>query len=428
MRLLCISEYAARGSGYTTILRGLLGEWERRGHHIVTLAFDYDGSEHPHASAIVPTDPSKIGGQWLHVRAGFRPEIIVVIFDLSLHHTLRALQNGGVPYIGVFPIESDPLIHPSEWTNTVDMMAAALCESRFGTELLNAQGIRARWLPIGIDPFWRPPTTDEREAARAAWNVADRFVVLTVADNQERKNLPAHFAAITLLRGGRLEWPPLSGHRRQLSRGQTAENAYWVLNTKRRPKQLGHTIFELSQRFGLQGHCLILEHERDGGLEPERLRELYWVADACLLLSKAEGLGLPVLEAMATGVPVVGTDCTGIAESLGGGTHGLLVGAEYVHIDPFHNQYRRWADPLQAAGHLAAIARRRPDRLIRNALEYAGRLTWERAGDIFEEVLNGLVTGGTEAEEPVQTREGTASETATDADAAAIGQTVGLER
>lgn len=301
MKLLVISEYAPRGSGYTTILRSMLAEWERREHQVVVLAFEYSGAEHPFKAAIVPSDPLKIQSQFAYARAGFRPDAVVVILDLSLHYSLRATQTAGIPYIGVFVVESDPLIHPSEWTNNIDTMSAAFCITQFGTKLLTDAGLRARHLPIGVDTeFWRPPAAEERRTARERWNLGERFVVLTVADNQERKNLAAHFSAVALLAGREFEWPPFMQHGRRQKLGRHAvPDAYWILNTKRRPRQVGYTNFELSQRFDIQQNALILEHNANEGLEDEGLRELYWCADAFLLLSKAEGYGLPVLEAMA---------------------------------------------------------------------------------------------------------------------------------
>lgn len=401
MKILAISEYAARGSGYTSILMGMLGEWERRRHEVVCLAFDYLGSEHPHKATIIPTDPNMLMRQFPFIMQGYRPDVIVVIFDLSLHHSLRHLQNMGVPYIGIFPIEADPVIHPSDWTNTIDTMDVALCETRFGTEALRAHGIRATYFPVAVDDFWCLPTDEERAQARERWNLGERFVVLTVGDNQERKNWPTHFAAIALLAGKTVEWPPGSKPPGpSLATDEMVPDVYWILNTKKRPQRVGYNNFELSQRFGIAGNTLVLEHLLQEGLERERLRELYWAADAFLLLSKAEGLGIPVLEAMATGTHVVGTDCTGIAESLAEG-RGFLVPAEYTHIDPFHNQYRRWASPYLAAKALSTIAHD-PEavQVTEWAHDYARSLTWLQAGNVFEEALRNVESRSPTPEAP----------------------------
>ena len=369
MRLLVVSEYSnRRGSGYTTIAHGLLEELDRRGHTTVLLAHDYDGGEHPLKAALVSTEPSRIAQQFRSIRLQFQPDALVVIFDLTAHQAYRFMQNTGVPYIGIFPIEADPLVHPCDWTITIDTMDAALCESEFGTRLLTEAGLKARHFPIGIDSdFWRPPSGEERQAARQAWNLSDRFVVLTVGDNHERKNLPAHYAAISLLAGGSFQWPPCLGKQLRLPGRQVVANAHYLLNTKRRPQKIGYDNYDLQRRFGVTDRCLVLEHGPNEGLPPDDLRALYWAADAFLLLSKAEGYGLPVLEAMACGLPVVGTDCTGIAENLSDG-RGFLVEPDFIHVDPFHNQYRRWASPLRAALALSEIAHHGARRQVRRAL------------------------------------------------------------
>ena len=401
MKLLVVSEYSnRRGSGYTTIAHGLVEELDRRGHTTVLLAHDYDGGEHPLKAALVSTDPARIPQQFRSIRLQFQPEAVVVIFDLTAHHAYRFMQNTGIPYIGIFPIEADPLIHPSDWTITIDTMDAALCESEFGTTLLRDAGIKARHFPVGIDSeFWRPPTAEERQAARLAWNLTDRFVVFTVGDNHERKNLPVHYAAVSLLAGGVFQWPPCLGKQIKLSSRQVVANAHYILNTKRRPQKIGYDNYELQRRFGVSDRCLVLEHGPKEGLPPEDLRSLYWAADAFLLLSKAEGYGLPVLEAMACRVPVVGTDCTGIAENLRGarGARGFVVEPDFIHIDPFHNQYRRWASPLRAAEALSHIAHHGARRQVDRGLQHARSLTWARAADVLEEALNAASRSQAEA-------------------------------
>lgn len=54
---------------------------------------------------------------------------------------------------------------------------------------------------------------------------------------------------------------------------------------------------------------------------PQFLRSL----DVCMLPSRAEGLPLTVLEAMATGLPVIATNVAGTAEAVRDGVEGLLV-------------------------------------------------------------------------------------------------------
>jgi glycosyltransferase involved in cell wall biosynthesis len=62
-----------------------------------------------------------------------------------------------------------------------------------------------------------------------------------------------------------------------------------------------------------------------GFLPRERLAALYASADLCVLPSPTETCGLVALEAMASGLPVVGADAGGLRESVVAGETGLLV-------------------------------------------------------------------------------------------------------
>jgi glycosyltransferase involved in cell wall biosynthesis len=103
-----------------------------------------------------------------------------------------------------------------------------------------------------------------------------------------------------------------------------------------------------------------------GRVDDEELAALYRGARCLVFPSLYEGFGLPVLEAMACGTPVVTTK--------GGATEEVAGGAA-VLVDAL--------DPASiAAGIVEAEARR--DELRRLGLERAGEFGWDRAADLVE--------------------------------------------
>ena len=56
----------------------------------------------------------------------------------------------------------------------------------------------------------------------------------------------------------------------------------------------------------------------------DNLEELYSISDLMLLLSEKESFGLVALEAMACGVPVIGTNVGGIPEVITDGETGYI--------------------------------------------------------------------------------------------------------
>ena len=121
-------------------------------------------------------------------------------------------------------------------------------------------------------------------------------------------------------------------------------------------------------RLGLNGRV-----EFTGHLEKSELAALYRGAEALVFPSRYEGFGLPVLEAMASGTPVVATSAGAIPE---------VAGDAAVLVSP--------GDPVALAGGIErALADR--DRLVRAGLERARLFSWtetaRRTLAVYRELL-----------------------------------------
>jgi len=111
----------------------------------------------------------------------------------------------------------------------------------------------------------------------------------------------------------------------------------YVLVTREK-LHVGWELRDLARVLGIGDAFQLYER----GMAVRDLWAIYAAADVFLLTSKAEGAGIPVLEAMATGLPVLGTDCTAIREHISDG-RGLLIPWEFKYIDPFMNGNRYFA-------------------------------------------------------------------------------------
>jgi glycosyltransferase involved in cell wall biosynthesis len=220
-----------------------------------------------------------------------------------------------------------------------------LCPSEATLDDCVADGFdaeRLRLIPWGVD---RVEVTDEDRAEVRRTYGLDRPYVLWVGTIEPRKNLPTLLDAFARL-GPRDEELVLAG--------------------------------PLGWNEHLEGHIApIGDRVRRLGFVPrEHLPALYAEARVFCLPSLREGFGLPALEAMAQGAPVIASAGTAIAE---------VVGPAGVLVHPV--EVGEWAEALRTVLDDDALSAQ----LARDGRARAATYTWERAAaatiDAYSEVL-----------------------------------------
>jgi glycosyltransferase involved in cell wall biosynthesis len=142
----------------------------------------------------------------------------------------------------------------------------------------------------GVDPRFRPLDPAARAAARARLGLPERFV-LTLGTLEPRKNHLGLLRAFARLAGAEPDLALVVGGRRG-----------W----------LDQPIFDEVRRLGLEERVRFL-----GGVPDDDLPALYAAATAFAYPSWYEGFGLPPLEALACGVPVVASRAGALPEVCG---------------------------------------------------------------------------------------------------------------
>jgi glycosyltransferase involved in cell wall biosynthesis len=207
---------------------------------------------------------------------------------------------------------------------------------------------KVRVVHEGVDPAFRPLTADEVERGIGTWGLAPGYV-LFVSGLKRYKNADKLIRACALLK----------------------ERGFARLVVIAGPDRAGLLpgLSALAVEVGLGEQVRFL-----GAVEHDKLPALYAGASVFVFPSAIETFGLPVLEAMACGTPVVGSNRSAVPEIVGDA--GLI------------------ADPEDVAALADAIRRASEDEALRKTLrekglERAGRFTWARAAEetvkVFEE-------------------------------------------
>lgn len=232
---------------------------------------------------------------------------------------------------------ADVIVTPSEWSKQDAMAYYGLPESKI------------KVIYEAPAPTFHP-ITDPANLARVKQQhqLPEKFI-LNVGTIEPRKNLSRLLEAFQPLLAN---WPDLK----------------LVLIGKK--GWLYESFFQRLQALGLEEAVIF-----PGYVTEADLPAFYQLAEVFVFPSLSEGFGLPPLEAMACGVPVVSSNSSSIPEVVG--EAGLLV--DPTDTAALHQALRR----VLANGDLRA-------ELKRQGLLQAQKFSWQRAVDELEEVYESL--------------------------------------
>lgn len=353
-----LSDFSFKGSGYLNIVVPLCKGLSEKGHQIKAVGLGYKGEEHNFDFSILPCNSfTDAHAMMNNLKFQWGAEIFIVALDIPQQSPLIDIAKKlGVKIISITPLENPPLT--MSWSFILQQSDKVFFISQMGTDEAVKAGVEtAEHLIVGMDTeSWRLRTTEEYVNGRKLFNFSDdTLVVLTVADNQERKNLSKAMEIVSKVKT------------------EMGIKVKYILVT-REHSEVGWKLRDLAMDYGIASDLMIFER----GISFAELYALYAISDVFLLTSKAEGLGMPVMEAMSIGVPVVATSCGAMPELLGD-DRGWLINTEYSMIDPWGNSRRDFPNTNHAIGILEDISQklRVTDVVVANARRYMKSRTWD---------------------------------------------------
>lgn len=253
-----------------------------------------------------------------------------------------------------FPYRRDAVRRAFYRRSAVGATLVVTDSSFSASEIGQAYGIpadRVVVVPLGVDASFHAGP----QAACVPAGVTAPFV-LHVGDLHERRNLPMLLEAVF---AARTRTPALAG----LSLALAGVD-----------RGVGQSLVDAAGQRGQPDAVRLL-----GSVDEARLRALYRGAFALAYPSLYEGFGLPLVEAMASGLPVLASQAASIPEVVGGG--GLLLDA---------NRGDDWTDALVRLATDAALAAD----LRARGLARAATFTWARTAEMTLEVYRRAVRNG----------------------------------
>jgi len=209
---------------------------------------------------------------------------------------------------------------------------------------------RIKVVSNGVDQNIYSPKDKDAAIERVAKQFNVRDYILCVGRLEPRKNHVGLIKAYARLKHGNIKVGPL------VIVGQR-DFSY-------------STIFDMLRERGLEDSVLVLESVSD-----QLLPDLYRAARVFVYPSFAEGFGIPPLEAMACGTPVVTSNTTALSEVVGSG--GLAV-----------NPHKH--EEIAAAISAILVDPALSSRLVTEGLKQAQKWSWDNAARNYLDAINSL--------------------------------------
>jgi glycosyltransferase involved in cell wall biosynthesis len=299
----------------------------------------------------------------------FKPDMVWTLGDMwMVDHVATVPSRKTFKWVAYFPIDGHP--SPSKWGATVEDMDVAVAYGKYGMEVIKQRAPKAnlKYIYHGVDSeVFKPVSKEERlEARKSMLGITDdkTKVLGVVARNQPRKAFDKLFEAYFYILNGmyvrckkcnkvtvypfnlvRKELYPVNICRHcgctDVKKGEPRDDVRLYLHSA--IVDCGWDLLDLQKDYNLVGKVLVNPKLKIGsGVSEYTLNGVYNAFDIFTLPTRGEGFGLPILEAMSAGIPVVVTDYSAHTEWVGRG--GLLVPPVVLESEPMTNIRRAIID------------------------------------------------------------------------------------
>jgi len=317
----------------------------------------------------------------------FKPDVLVHLRDSWVlcptyyrapYDVVDLLKDSPVKIVYYTPLNADP--YPREFIEKTTKAHLVMVPTQWCKDVMvkcGAPESKIVVVPHGVDTNIYKPLPDVK---KEEFGVKDVFTFGMVAANTTRKDFP------TLVRA--------------FLRVRKKYDCQLYIHTGLPPTGQGYNIQDVISGAKIienvpsidTSSCVWIPSYLDQawGTPEDTLARIYNAFDVYCQITKGEGYGIPMLEAMACGKPVLYTDFSSCPEVVGNAGLPIkvagLIGTVYGGFEALTD-----VDDLTEKMTMMIEDDDLRKKLSRKALKRAKQLTWEKVGDIFEEALQSLI-------------------------------------
>jgi len=261
---------------------------------------------------------------------------------------------------------------------------------KIGFTMLEVDGLPSSWVESAnkMDEVWTPSTFNLESFARSGVNRPIHVIPLGINPNYFNPEIKGYrirgpFAFLSLFEWGERKAPEIL---LQAFNDEFRSTEDVVLICKAYNRDLGINISNQVKALDLKGSGGKIVFSINELVPDYQLGSIYRSVDCFVLATRGEGWGLPIMEAMACGLPVIATNWSGPADFISGDTAYPLAVEKLRPAEARCPYYKgsNWAEPSYE--HLRSLVRhvyenREEARMVgrRASDEILSKWTWEQS-------------------------------------------------
>jgi len=312
IKLFIFGDSPSAHTGFGTVVRNIVLRLLKTGkYEIHCLGINYHGDPidlHKIENLFIyPTTTNPYGfDRLLPLLFNVKPDLLFLVNDYDAiapvpQILMQYKQQTGItlPVVFHFPVDGIPVYE--EYVKFIETyITKPVVISNFGKKAFEVVNPNLKMDQIyhGVDPdvFYPIPEDKLKETKKQLKN---KFIVLMVGVNQLRKAYPIAIDAFTEF-------------------AKDKDDVILFLHTQRN-LDVGWNLEKIIKLYNIQDKVYFTEGIRGAvGIDTASLNTIYNVADVFLTTTLGEGFGIPILEAMAAGCPVIYHNVTSVPEVTGG--------------------------------------------------------------------------------------------------------------